>query len=136
MSESPIKESDIPSLSHIGSSVERHCSVVDSAYDTRQNRPGSLPSKAGFLSAAFPESSSQGTSIDLQSALTLLLSRMDKVETNIVNVSRVINLHHETITAQEQDNVSLYPDSSEYQGDDLGEEDRSSSDEIDPIVLK
>ena len=113
MSESPSKESDIPSLSHIGSSVECHRSVVDSAYDARQNRPGSLPSNAGFLSAAFPESSSQGTSTDLQSALTLLLSRMDKVETNVVNVTRVINLHHETITVQEQDNVSLYPDSSE-----------------------
>ena len=42
----------------------------DSTCDVLQYRPGLIP---GFLTAALPESSSQGTSIDLQSALTLLL---------------------------------------------------------------
>ena len=44
MSETHSKENDIPALSHIGSSVERHSSVVASAYDARQNRPGLIPS--------------------------------------------------------------------------------------------
>ena len=39
MSESPSKESDIPSLSHIGSSVERHSSVVDSVCDSHTIGP-------------------------------------------------------------------------------------------------
>ena len=89
MSKSPSKESDIPALSHIGISVERHSGVVDSACDTHQNSPSSIPPRAGFLSAALPESSLQGTSIDLQSVLTLLLSRMDKIESNIANVTNV-----------------------------------------------
>ena len=70
--------------------------------------------------AALPESSLQVTSIDLQSALTLLLDRMDKMESNIANVTKTNNLLREGITAQEQDKVSLHRDSSEYQGDDLG----------------
>ena len=37
------------------------------------------------------------------------------------------NLLQKKITAQEQDKVFLYPNSSEYQGDDLGEEVRPSS---------
>ena len=40
MSKSPSKESDIPPLSQIGSSVERHSS------DTHQNSPGSIPTRA------------------------------------------------------------------------------------------
>ena len=133
MSKSPSKESDIPSLSHIGTSVERHSSVVDSACDIHQNSPGSIPPRAEILSTALPESSLQGTSIDLQSALTLLLSRMDKMESNIANVTKTNNLLQEKITAQEQDKVSLHPDSSEYQGDDLGEEVRPSSEELRPV---
>ena len=133
MSKSPSKESDIPSLSHIGTSVERHSSVVDSACDAHQNSPGSIPPRAGFLSTALPESSLQGTSIDLQSALTLLLSRMDKMESNIANVTKTNNLLQEKITAQEQDKISLHPDSSEYQGDDLGEKVRPSPEELRPV---
>ena len=129
MSKSPSKESDIRRLFYIGSSVERYSSVVHSVCDARQNSPGSIPSRAGFLSVALPESSLQGTSIDLQSALTLLLSRVDKMESNIANATKTNNLH-ESITSQEQDKVSLHPDSSEYQGDDLGEEVRPSSEEL------
>ena len=58
---------------------------------------------------------------------------MDKMESNIANVTKTSNLLHERITAQEQDKVSLHPDSSEYQGDDLGEEIRPSSEELRPI---
>ena len=101
MSTSPSKESDIPTLSHIRSSLKRHSSVADSACDVRQNSPGSIPSRAGFLSAVLPEPSLQGTSIDLQSALSFLLSRMDKMESNIANVTETKNLLHERITAQE-----------------------------------
>ena len=133
MSKSPSKQNDVPGLSHIGSSVERYSSVVDSACDAHQNSPSSIPSRAEFFSAALPESSLQGTSIDLQSALTLLLSRMDKMESNIVNVTKTNNLLHERITAQEQDKVSLHPDSSEYKGDDLGEEVRPSSEDLHPV---
>ena len=133
MSKSPSKESDIPPSSHIGSSVERLSSVVDSVCDAHQNGAGSIPSRAGFFSAALPEPSLQGTSIELQSALTLLLRRMDKMESNIANVTKTNNLLHERITAQEQDKVSLHPDSSEYQGDDLGGEVRPSSEELRPV---
>ena len=63
-----------PPLFPIGSSEEHHTSVVDSACDARQNSLRSITSRTGFLSAALPESSLQETSIDLQSALTLLLS--------------------------------------------------------------
>ena len=90
------------------------------------------PKGLAFL-PALPESSLQGTSIDLQSALTLLLSRMDKMESNIANVTRTNNLLNERITAQEQDKVSRHPDSSEHQGDDLGEEVRPSSVELRPV---
>ena len=95
MSKSPNKESDVPALSHIGYSLERHSSVVNSACDARQSSSGSIPSRAGFLSAALPESSLQGTSIDLQSALTLPLRRMDKMESNIANVTETNNLLQE-----------------------------------------
>ena len=95
MSKSSSKESDIPPLSHIGSSVERHSSVVDSACDTHQNSPGSIPSGDGFLLTALPETSLQGTSIDLQSALTLLLSKMDKIESNIADDTKTKNLLQE-----------------------------------------
>ena len=74
MSKSPSKESDIPPLSHSGTSVERHSSVADSACDAHQNRPCSIPAKAGFLSAALPESSLLGTSINLQSEVHLPFS--------------------------------------------------------------
>ena len=137
MSKSSSKESDIPPLSHIGSSVERHSSVVDSACDTHQNSPGSIPSGDGFLLTALPETSLQGTSIDLQSALTLLLSRVDKMESTIVDyVTKTNNLLQESIAAQEQDKISLHPDSSEYQGNDLGEEGRSSSEELRPVNME
>ena len=49
MSKSPSKESDIPALSHIGTSVERPSSAVDSACDAHQNSPGSISPRAGFL---------------------------------------------------------------------------------------
>ena len=58
---------------------------------------------------------------------------MDRMESNIANVTKTNNLLHERITAQEQDKVSLHPDSSEYQGDDLGEEVRPSSEELRPV---
>ena len=133
MSTSPSKESDIPPLSHVGTSVERHNIVVDSACDAHQNNPRSIPPRAGFLSAALQESSLQGTTVDLQSALTLPISRMDKMESNIANVTKANSLLQEKITTQEQDKVSLHPDSSEYQGDDLGEEVRPSSEELRPV---
>ena len=129
MSKSTSKESDIALLSHIGFSAERH-SVVDSACDARQNSSGSIPSRAGFLSAALSESSLQGTSIDLQSALTLLLSRMDKMVSNIVSATKTNNLLHERITDQE---ISVHPNSSEHEGYVLDEEVRSSSEELRPV---
>ena len=49
MSKSSSKESDIPALFHIGSSVERHIGVVNSACDARQNSLGSITSRAGYL---------------------------------------------------------------------------------------
>ena len=83
MSETHSKESNIPALFHIGSAVECHSSEEDSACYAHQNRPGSIPSRAEFVTAALPESSLQETSIDLQSALIFLLSRMGKMESNI-----------------------------------------------------
>ena len=136
MSETHCRKKDFSELFHIGSSVKRHSSVVDSVCDARQNKFGSIPSRAEFVTAALLESSLQGTSIDLQIALTLLLSRMDKMESNIANVTKTNNLLHERITALEQYKVSLHPDSSvsrEYQGDDLGEEVRPSSEELRPV---
>ena len=58
---------------------------------------------------------------------------MDKVESNTANVTKTNNLLQERITAQEQDKVSIHPDLSEYQGDNLGEEGRSSSEELRPV---
>ena len=72
---------------------------MDSVCNARQNRPGLILSRTGFLTAVLRESSLQGTSIDLQSALTLPLSRKDKIETNIANVTKTSNLH-ERITVQ------------------------------------
>ena len=86
MSKSPSKESDIPPLSHIGSSVERHSS------DAHRIVPVRYPQGLKFFSAALPESSLQGTIINLQSALALLLSRMDRMESNIANVTKTISL--------------------------------------------
>ena len=60
---------------------------------------------------------------------------MDKMESNIVNVTNTNNLC-KRVTAQVQDIVSLHPDSSEYQGDDLGEEVRPSSEELRPVNMK
>lgn len=71
--------------------------------------------------AALPQSSSPGTSIDLKSAFTLLLSRIDETEPIIANATKTNNLLHEIITAQEQDKLSLPHDLSEHQGYDLGE---------------
>ena len=59
---------------------------------------------------------------------------MDKIELNIANVTKTSNLLHERITAQKQEQVSLRPDSSEYQGDDLGEEFRLVNMETDLTV--
>ena len=47
---------------------------MDSACDARQNRPGSIPSQAEFVTAVLPKSPLQGTNIDLQRALALFLS--------------------------------------------------------------
>ena len=86
--------------------------------------------------AALPEPLLQGTSINLQSAFTLLLSRMDKMESYTANVTKTNNLLQERITAQEQDKVCLHPDLSEYQGDNLGEEGRPSSAELRPVITE
>ena len=61
MSETHSKERDIPPLSHIGLSVEHHSSVVDSACDACQNRLGSIPSWAEFVTVALPKFPLQGT---------------------------------------------------------------------------
>ena len=58
---------------------------------------------------------------------------MDKKESNTANVTKTNNLLQEIITAQELDKVSLHPNSSEYQGYDLGEEVRPSSEEVRPV---
>ena len=58
---------------------------------------------------------------------------MNKIGSNIANVTKTNNLLHERHTAQEEDKGSLHPDSSEYQGDDLGVEVRSSSEELHPF---
>ena len=58
---------------------------------------------------------------------------MDKMESNIANVTKTNNLLREGITAQEQDKVSLHRDSSEYQGDDLGVDARPLSQELRPV---
>ena len=61
---------------------------------------------------------------------------MYKMELNIANVTKTNNLLHERITAQEQDKVSLQPNSSEYQVDDLGEEVRPLHVELRPINME
>ena len=61
---------------------------------------------------------------------------MEKMESNIANVTKTNNLLHKRITAQEQDNVSLHPDSAQYQGDDLGEEVRPSFEELRPVNME
>ena len=76
MPESPSKEIDILPFFH----TEPHSSVVDSACGACQMRPSFIPTRSGFLTAALAESSSQRTSIDLESAVSLLLSRMDRVK--------------------------------------------------------
>ena len=55
------------------------------------------------------------------------------MESNIANVTKTNNLLHERITEQEQDKVSLHPDSSEYQGDDFAAEVRPSYEELSPV---
>ena len=130
MSDGSSKESHIPSVSHLGSSVKRQSSLMDNACDTRQNRHGSILLRAGLLTAALPQPSLQGTSINLQSALTLLLSRMDKMESNITNITKTNNFLHERISSQEQDKVLFHPDSSRHQGDNLGGNVRSSSKDL------
>ena len=103
------------------------------ACDAHQNRSRSIPSWDEFVTAALPESSLQGTSIDLKSVLTLLLSKMDKMESNIANVTKTNNILHERSTAQEQDKISVHPDSLKYQRNDLGEQVRSWSEELRPV---
>ena len=58
------------------------------------------------------------------------------MESNIANVTKTNNLLHTRIIAQEQDKASLHPDSSEYQGDHLGEEVRPSSKRLHPVNTK
>ena len=58
---------------------------------------------------------------------------MVKMESNIANDTKTKNLLQERITAQSQDKVSLLPDSSEYQDDDLAEETMPSSQELSPV---
>ena len=59
------------------------------------------------------------------------------MESTIVDyVTKTNNLLQESIVAQEQDKISLHPDSSEYQGNDLGEEGRSSSEELRPVNME
>ena len=53
------------------------------------------------------------------------------MESNIANVTKTNR--QERMTAQERHKVSLLPDSSEYQGDDLGEEVKPSFEEVRPI---
>ena len=55
---------------------------------------------------------------------------MDKMEPNIVNVTKTNNLLHDRITAQEQDKVVFHSGSSEHQGADLGEKVRPSPEEL------
>ena len=61
---------------------------------------------------------------------------MDKIESNIASVTKTDSLLQERITTQEKDKVFLHPDSSEYQGDELGEEVRPSSDELLPLIRR
>ena len=74
---------------------------MDSTCGIRQSRPSSVPVRARYLTAILPESSSQGTSIDLQSTLTLLLSKMDTMNSNIVHVTKTTTLLYERILAKE-----------------------------------
>ena len=108
MSETHSKESDSRPLSHICLSVKRHSSVEDSECDARQNSPESIPVQAEFVMAGVPESSLKAINIDLQSARTLILSRMDKMKSNRANIFKTNNLLHERITTQVQDKVSLH----------------------------
>ena len=55
------------------------------------------------------------------------------MEWNIANVTKTNKLFYERITGQGQDKVSLHPDSSDYQGDDLGEQVRPWSGELRPV---
>ena len=130
MSDGSSKESHIPSVSHLGWSVKRQSSLMVNACDAPQNRHGSILLRDGLLTAALPEPSLQEASINLQSALTLLLSRMDKTESNVANVTKANNFLHERISSQEQDKVFFHPDSSRHQGDDLGGNVKSSSKDL------
>ena len=55
------------------------------------------------------------------------------MESNIANVTKTNNLLQEKITVQEEDKVSLHPNLSEYQGDELVEEVRPLSEELRPV---
>ena len=87
--------------SRIGFSIERHSSVVGSAHGALQIRSNSIPTRTEFLLATLPDSSLQGTSVDLQSDLPLLLSRINNMESSIVNVNKTNNLLHERATPQD-----------------------------------
>ena len=65
---------------------------MDNACGVHQNMPRSIPGRAKIHTAALSESLSQGTSIDLKSALALLLSRLNQIEPNIANATGTINL--------------------------------------------
>ena len=54
------------------------------------------------------------------------------MESNRASITKTINLLHGRITVK----ISFYPDSSACQGDDLGKEDRPSSEEIDLTVVE
>ena len=118
--ESPCQESDIQPLPCICPLIEHHSSVLDNACSVDQGMPRSIPRGAKFHTTALPKSSPQGTSIDLNSAFTLLQRRMDQTGPSIANATKTNNLLLERITAQEQDKVSLHPDLSENEGVELG----------------
>ena len=72
---------------------------MDNSSGVDQSMPCSIPKRVKAHTAALLESSSQGTSTDLQSALTLRLSRIDQIGTNIANVTKTNNILHERLTA-------------------------------------
>ena len=61
---------------------------------------------------------------------------MYKMVSNIVNAANTYYLLHERITPQEQAKVFLYPNSSEYQGEDVDGEVRALSEELRHINLE
>ena len=58
---------------------------------------------------------------------------MDQIESNIAVSLKLITFFRKESLPQEKDKVFLHPDSSEYQGDELCEEVRPSSEELHPV---